>query len=717
MAKKKTTNKNSVHNNKFKQSSALPKKKSGLSLFLPLAGILLLTFIVYFRSLKNGFTNYDDDVLILNNDLVRNLTSGNLYNIFFSFINGMYHPLVTLSWSIEYSLFGSGATHFHLINLFFHLLNVWLVYRFILLLTKKLNIAVIVALVFAVQPMISESVYWLSERKDLLCTAFMLGGLIHYLKYLKNELHLKYIVIAFVFLVFALFSKPSAIVFPLLLLVIDYYYGRKIDKRNLLEKIPFFAFAVSFGVIAVIAAGSVEGINNLKEYSLIDRIFFVSKAVMFYIYKLIAPFALSAKHFYPLKHGNFLPTKYYVSFVAFILIVICILKFGRKNREMISGCLFYLVCISIVLPVVPVGDTIVAERYSYMSYIGLLLIAGHFIDKYKDSKFLFLRTGTLSYVLIATLTIFFSVITFSRNDVWKNSENLWTDVIEKDPYAVLAYVARGDAKAGAANYEEASKDYTMAVIIDSTAAVAYNNRGYVFIKRQQYDKAETDFDHAIRLQPRFSKAYYNRSCLFIETKEYEKAIADCNEAILLSPGFAYAYYNRGNALYLLQRYSKAIPDFDKAIELNGNVEYFYYYRGLTNFELNKYDTAIIDFNSALDLNANYIDALLGRSKCYNKKGNYSAAISDLDAILHLKPDNSTYLYYRGNNKLLNNNNEGALEDFNDILNTSPSFAPAFFGIAKVYIATGLLDSVCVNLTKASDLGLEVDEEYFSEYCK
>lgn len=699
-----------------KQNILSEKKTSNIPLFLPLLGILLLTFLIYLKSLKNGFTNYDDDVLIIDNYLVQHLTGAGIREMFLSFINGMYHPLTTLSWAIEYSLLGSGAMHFHLLNLFFHLLNVWLVYRFILLLTKKLNIAVIVALIFAVHPMVSESVYWLSERKDLLCTAFMLGGLIHYLKYLKNELRLKYIAIAFVFLVFALFSKPSAIVFPLLMLVIDYYYSRKIDARNLLEKIPFFAFALSFGVIAVMAAGSVEGINNLPEYTIVDRIFFIAQAVMFYIYKLIVPLALSAKHFYPVKHGSFLPVEYYISFVALVLILVSILKFGRKNRLLISGCLFYLACISVILPVVPVGDTVVAERYSYLSYIGLLLLTAHFVDKHKDRVFLSMHTGTLSVFLIAAFTIFFSVITFSRNDVWKNSDNLWTDVIKKDPAASLAYVARGDAKAGKADYEEASKDYTMAVIIDSTNAVAYNNRGYIFIKTQQYAKAEKDFDHAIRLKPEFSRAYYNRSCLYIEMKEYEKAIADCDNAIRLTPSFAYAFYNRGNALCQLQRDSEAIPDFDRAIGINENIDVFFYYRGLAYFNLAKYEPALADFNSAIDLNADNSDALLSRSKCYTKSGKYSAAISDLDALLHLKPGNATYLYYRGNNKLLESDAEGALEDFNSIVSSYPNFAPAYYGHAKVYIATGNTDSVCFYLNKADSLGYDVKEE-LAEYCK
>jgi len=392
--------------NKVTEKKILPVQNS--KVIFPLLGILLITFFVYARSLKNGFTNYDDDVLILNNSLVHSLSFSNLKLIFISFANGMYNPLVTLSWALEYVLIGNKAMHFHFINLTFHLLNTWLVYRFILLLSKKINIAVIVALFFAIHPMISESVLWLSERKDLLCVAFILGGLIHYLKYLNNNFRLKYLILTLIFFLLALFSKPLAIVFPLLLLVIDYYTGRRIDKKVIMEKFPFFVLSLSFGLIAIIAARSVEGINTLNDYSVADRILFVVYAIGFYIFKMFIPVHFSAKHLYPLKDGVFLPVEYYISIIAVVALIFFIFKLKKQRREILSGMFFYLICISIVLPIVPVGDSVVSERYSYLSYIGLFLIIGNVYEQYKDKLInrsiklkTFLNLVIITFVLIS----------------------------------------------------------------------------------------------------------------------------------------------------------------------------------------------------------------------------------------------------------------------------------------------------------------------------
>jgi protein O-mannosyl-transferase len=717
MAKQKHRKANPASKQINKTFQPTVKKEHKKNIVLPLLGILALTFFLYLKSLQNGFTNYDDDVLILNNDLVQNLTFGNLYSMFYSFLNGMYHPLVTLSWALEYHFWGDSAYHFHLINLFFHLLNVWLVYRFILLLTDKLNITIIVTLIFALHPMVSESVLWLSERKDLLCYAFMLGGLIHYMKYLKNDLRFKYILLTFIFLLFAVFSKPSAIVFPLLLIAIDYNRGRKITRKNLTEKIPFFLLAILFGIIALLAARSVHGEDILKNYSFLDRIFFVGYAVMFYLYKLIIPVGLSAKHFYPLLKDGLLPAEYYISFVALIFIIISLFRYARKNRELIGGCLFYVASIVIVLPVVPVGDTVAADRYSYISYIGLLLIAGHYYDKFRDTEFLRMKTGHIFKLVIAAFVIFYSVMTYSRNGVWKDSETLWTDVISKDSSASLAYVARGDARAALANYEDASKDYTKAIYIDSTSSIAYNNRGYVNIKTGKYDDAQIDLDQAISLKPKFTKAYYNRSCLYIETKKYKEALTDCDKTIELSPKFAYAYYNRGSAHYNLGNHKDAIQDFSEAILLDSTMDIFYYYRGLTYYDMESFNAALNDFSSAIKLNGSNTDALLYHSKCLFKSQNYSSAISDLDELVKMKPDNVTYIYYRGNAKYYKGDMIGALQDFNTILYSSADFAPAYYGRALAYIASDSLESACTDLKKANELGYSVDAEMLTKYCK
>jgi tetratricopeptide (TPR) repeat protein len=714
----------SKHN---KHSNAKPKKHSEkktlterrVHAVYPLAGILILTFLLYLKSLKNGFTNYDDDVLIINNSMVHGLSATNLKLIFTSFLNGMYHPLVTLSWNIESSLLGEKAFHFHLVNLLFHLLNVWLVYRFVLMLSKKLSVAVLAGLLFAFHPMISESVLWLSERKDLLCTAFLLGGLVHYVKYLKNNFGLKYFVLTLVFFLFALFSKPSAIVFPLLLLVIDFYMGRKIDKKVLAEKFPFFVLSVSFGVIAVMAASSVEGINTLQDYNYLDRIIFAAYAIVFYILKFIFPFGLSAKHFYPLKDGAFLPVEYYIAVIILVILVYLIFKIRKQHREIVGGFLFFLASISVVLPLVPVGDSIVSERYSYVSYIGLILVVASLYEMYKNN--IINRSTKLKpifHVVIVIFLLFCAYSTFARIDVWKNSLSLWTDVIAKDPQASLAYTARGDYKVAVLDYPGAEADYSKAVQIDSLSAVALNNLGYVMIKEKEYKKAEADFARAIRLKPHFAKAYYNRSCLWIETAEYQKAIADCDKAISLLPDFDYAYYNRGNAKYLLKQYAEAVKDFDKAIEINSVMDVFYYYRALAFYEQKNFMMAKNDLNKTLNLSPKYFDAYYYRAKCSFNLKEYSDAISDLNKQIEHNPADVESIHRRGECKFFTQDYKGAVEDYTMAIAIDKAYAPAYYSRALANAELGTTENICADLKKAVELGLEIsDESMMKKYCK
>ncbi len=700
-----------------KEKVTLPEKS--YTIFLPVIGIILFTFLVYFKSLKNGYTNYDDDVLILNNSLIHSLSAANLKSIFTSFLNGMYHPLVTLSWAVEYFFFGIKALHYHLFNLQLHLLNIWLVYRFVMLLSNKIKIALIVTLFFAVHPLLSESVLWLSERKDLLCTVFMLSGLICYLKYLRSELKLRYFIFTLIFFLLSLFSKPSAIIFPLLLLVIDFYKARKIDKKVILEKLPFFFFSISFGIIAIAAASSVEGINTLSNYNFFDRIIFIPYTAIFYIFKLIVPLSLSAKHFYPVKDGSFLPLTYYFATVLFVALIIFLIKLKAHRKEMFSGMLFYIFSLAVVLPFVPVGDSIVSERYAYLPCIGLFLIPAYLYDYYNDKIIVrTIKLRSLLHVIFFLFLVAFSISTWGRIAVWHDSLSLWTDVISKEATATLAWTARGDAKAGADNVEGAIADYSTAINMDPGSFVAFNNRGYAWLREKEYKKAEADFDRSISINPSFSKAYYNRSCLWIESGEYQKAIADCNKSLKIIPDFAYAYYNRGNANYSLNNFQLAITDLDHAISLNDHTDVFYYYRGLSFFGLKNFASAKKDFDKVLSLSPDYEKALYYRSKCNNGLKDYNAAISDLDKLIAEKPGNVENIYRRGDCKLSAKNYNGAVDDFTKAISLDSAFAPAWYGRAMANISGGYQDNVCDDLKKAKKLGLGiVDDEMLGKYYK
>ena len=224
-------------NQNTKQTAFISRQSSVRSPLLWLAGVLVLTYIAFFPSIKNGFTNWDDNVYVAENSLITKLSGDHVKQIFntANSVSNNYHPLAILSLALDYKISGYNPKTYHITNLLFHLLNTALVFWFIFLLSgKKVHAATITALFFGIHPMHVESVAWISERKDVLYVFFFMAGLIAYYKYISISGKNKVFLYVFVLLLFLLsvLSKAMAVVFPMVLLLIDYYKGRKFDKYS-----------------------------------------------------------------------------------------------------------------------------------------------------------------------------------------------------------------------------------------------------------------------------------------------------------------------------------------------------------------------------------------------------------------------------------------------------------------------------------------------------
>ncbi|HKB43192.1 MAG TPA: hypothetical protein VKC90_02345, partial [Chitinophagaceae bacterium] len=292
---------------KYKQQTSQAKKPSVTSKaatpitrmdYFGLFIILLIALIAFLPALKAGFV-WDDKNYIQNNP---GLHSINLKEIFSSYVLGNYHPLTMLSLAIEYHFWGLNEAGYHIINVLLHLLNVILVFYAIFLLSNKTGVALIAALLFGIHPLHVESIAWASELKDLLYTFFFLASYIFYLKYIKSNKN-KFLFYALLLFMFSLLSKAMAVSLPLLLLLTDYFKGRKINMTILLEKLPFFILAVIFGVVAIHAQKSSHSIQDINIFTFPQRIIFASYGFITYLLKLLVPSHLSAYYPYPIRSG------------------------------------------------------------------------------------------------------------------------------------------------------------------------------------------------------------------------------------------------------------------------------------------------------------------------------------------------------------------------------------------------------------------------------
>ena len=608
-----------------------------------IAVILLITAVVYSNSLKNGFVQWDDDVYVFDNSDVKHLDIQSIHNFFKAGYLKMYQPVTMISYALDYKIGKLNPFTYHCTNLVFHLLNVLLVFCLILLLTKQTGIAAISALLFGIHPLHVESVAWISERKDLLYAFFYLCSLVAYTFYCNKSRRLKYYVLANLLFVLSLCSKSAAVTLPLILFLIDYYLGKKLTFKNSLDKIPFIVLSMLFGILSLLSQRVIgTDADYVTGYTIVERLFIGSYSFAFYIIKSIVPFGLSALHPLPFKSGGALPIQYYISIISFIGFAGLFIKTYKSKldetikKDVLFGLLFFAFTIALIL-FIPVGQAVVAERYTYIPYIGLFMIVGRFYVCFQRRSFP--SFPKLKYCYGAALVMAMALFAYSaygRNAVWKNSLSLFSDVIEKNPEAGLAYNNRGNIRKEQNDFKAAMEDYNKAIelkyedayynrgilrniirdyknaIEDFNRALTvkldkekvYNNRGIAKLNLGDFKGAEEDFGKAIEINPQYLNAYNNRGYVRYERlSDFKGSISDFDIAVRLDPKAPDVYTNRGNAKLRSGDLAGALPDYDKALQITPDYPQVYLNKGIVFLKLSDTRNACLNWNKALELGA------------------------------------------------------------------------------------------------------------------
>ena len=592
------------------------------NIYLGIGLVLLLTFIVYRSSLQNGFVNWDDDKYIIDNPLIRSLDIGALFS---GYVMGNYHPLTMMVYAIEYQLFGIDPEGYHAVNMFLHLLNTFLVFLAITRLSKNDGVGLVAALFFGIHPMHVESVAWASELKDLLYTAFFLGSWIFYMRYLDAPEKRKYHYIALLFFLAALLSKAMAVSLLPVLFLTDYFRGRKINRPAIVEKISWLLLAIIFGIVAVLAQKSL-GATESTVFPFWQRIFFAAYAFIMYLVKLVIPFPLSSYYPYPVKPGASLPPLYYLFPFLVLGLAGYLYYFHRSSRKIIFGLAFFTATVFLVLQLLPVGDTIMADRYSYIPSIGIFYLAGEgFMHLWNQRK------KWMAIVIAAMLVIFYSYQAVERIAKWESSLTLWNDVIDQYPTVPAALYNRGLYYQNEGQDTSALADLNRAIAVRPDYADAYNNRGTILLKSGRPDEALQDLSKAIQLDSTKAQAYFNRGYIYYSQKRFEEALRDYTRVIDLHPDprqLAIVHNLRGLLYMALLKYPEALVDFNKAIEFNPEFAEAMNNRGSMYVAQQKWTEAIRDFTSAISLKNNYAEAYFNRGLAAFNSGNRDAGCRD-----------------------------------------------------------------------------------------
>ncbi|MDP7069281.1 MAG: tetratricopeptide repeat protein, partial [Candidatus Peribacteraceae bacterium] len=365
----------------------------------PYVIIVVATLLVYLPFIGNGFINIDDAGLIWNNSAV---TQFDIPRIFTTFDPELYIPLTLLTYQIEYLIAGAAPTLVHATNLLLHILSALLVFSIIKKLTRNATIGLLTALLFAVHPMQGTAVLWASARKDLLSSALMLLSLHLYLR--EN----KWSVLTFAC---ALLSKISVAVLPVLLLLVDVWEGKPMNRDRIIEKWPYFGLSLVFGIIAIVGKTS-----NLGSLSVVDYLLLSAKNIVFSAQKLFVPTDLSIMY---TQGGevSILAPDFFVPVILILVIAVALFLLRKKQPVLLWCVAWFAVCMAPNLLTYVQNNNIIftSNRYVYLACIGVFMYAATLIGLLKKGQ-----TTLVSLVLVGVLGVF--AVLHART--WSSSETL-----------------------------------------------------------------------------------------------------------------------------------------------------------------------------------------------------------------------------------------------------------------------------------------------------
>jgi tetratricopeptide (TPR) repeat protein len=579
------------------------------------AAAVLITLGLYAAAFSHGFVSLDDATYVTQNPLVQNRDYGALLT---SVVNNSYHPLTMLSLAMDAS-HPLSARPFLVTNVVLHLLDTGLVFWLAFLLSRRrIPVAFLTALLFGVHPMHVESVAWVSSRKDVLYALFFLAGLLTYWRYLDRRAW-PWLVATFVSFVLSCLSKGMAVVFPVLLFALDYWKGRRADPgRAILEKAPFFAVSLLFGLIAVDveSGGSFHGLFtivdrqlkatvNTTAFPFFARVALPAYGFMAYLGRLLVPVRLGVFYPYPsLEQLN--GPLYWLSIPFFLVAIGTTIWALRRARTLAFGLGWFLITIFPVLQWLPVGASMLADRMTYVAYVGpffaLAMGADAWIRKPGAP-----RAAVTAAAAIALALLF--VRSAGQIATWKDSETLWSNVIRLYPESPRPRTSRGNARGQAGRIDDAMADFQAALRLGSRRGEVYDGLGNAYGSKGNLDSALVMFDRALAVDSTLTRTYYNRAIVHLRLGQPREALADLDRTLALAPIQApFLHFPRANAYLALGRYAEAEAEFGRAIDAGQMVTDALTNRGICRLRENDAAGARADFEAALRLDPGFAPA-------------------------------------------------------------------------------------------------------------
>ncbi|MEO5359252.1 MAG: tetratricopeptide repeat protein [Nitrospirota bacterium] len=520
--------------------------------------ITLITALSYVGVLRNAFiTVYDDNAYVTKNaHVLGGLSFEGIRRAFIVFNDGNWFPLTWISHMTDVSLFGLNPAGHHLTSVIIHILNSALLFIVFTRMTACHWRSGFVAALFALHPLHVESVAWIAERKDVLSGFFWMLTMLNYLRYVERPGALRY-VLTLVSFICGLMSKPMVVTLPFVLLLMDYWplgrvwHGGQTNhqqcssaslKRLIVEKIPFFVLSAASSVLTYHVQKTWGAVVSSDILPLKSRI---ANALISYFKYVIMMFNPSKSAvIYPIDE-RFRVLQVVGAVVLFISITAAAIIFIKRLPYLFTGWFWYAGTLVPVIGIVQVGTAAMADRYTYIPFIGLFMILSMVIPNTVVNT----QAGRAITAALACAVIIASAYYTNKHiKYWRNSITLFERAISVTKENFVAHNHLGAALTDAGRYNEAYIQYTKALQFNYIYLAAHVNLGHLLIKLNRINEAIESYNRAISINPSYATAYHGIGVALLYQNKTTEALPFLRMAVALNPNLVSARQNLERAM-------------------------------------------------------------------------------------------------------------------------------------------------------------------------
>jgi tetratricopeptide (TPR) repeat protein len=648
--------------------------------------LLLATSIAaaYYPIHRNQFINLDDQDYITENSQVQaGLSWHNVAWAFKTDHAANWHPITWLSHMLDCQLYGLNPVGHHLTSVILHAATTVLLFLLLRRMTGATGRSATVAALFGLHPLHVESVAWAAERKDVLSALFLMLTLWYYARYVETSPARKgapqtackpsrlFYLLAMTCFVLGLMSKPMLVTLPFVLLLLDLWPLKRITSfspaawRPLLsEKIPFFALAVISCWVTFSVQQGGGATSAGEKVAMSSRAANAVTSYLNYLGKTFWPLNLAVYYPHPALHFPE-STQWPVYWLLLGVVVLCSLSVVallrvRKEPYLAVGWFWYLGTLVPVIGLVQVGKQAMADRYTYIPLLGILIaltwLISEALEKNRLSKWLLWATsstGVLACIFLTHLQVGY----------WQNNFTVFQHAVKVAPYNPVAH-------------------FSLAL---------------AWAEKRQYDQAVAELRETLQEQPSYANAYSSLGDCLTMLERPAEAIEAYEMVLRLNPNHSLAHYNLATILGSMGKIDEAVMHYRESVRLNPNFPEGQYQLGAALFERKEFAEAETRFAAAVSEKPDYPEALTGLGRLLTMRGQFIEAQARFREAARLSPTNAAaQINLAGVLMRIGQTNEATL-CFSNALRLEPDLAEKNVRAAKAQASRGQLDAAISQL--------------------